>query len=87
MKKTKTKKIYSFYDILGLLIVVSILSFGIYFTYGLTKSFLDENKNITSDQVWCTNCQTYHDKETAEQENQKLVWCVNCNRFHAPDQE
>ena len=87
MKKTKIKKIYSIYDILGTVILTSVLSFGIYFIYGLTNSYLDKDKSITSEQVWCANCQTYHDKQTAEAESQKLVWCTNCNKYHAPDQE
>ena len=87
MKKTKIKKNYSIYDILGSIILISVLSFGIYFVYGLTSSYLDNDKSITSDQVWCANCQTYHDKQTAEAESQKLVWCTNCNKYHTPDQK
>ena len=51
------------------------------------KFISNENLALTSNQVWCANCQTYHDKETAEQEAQdtKLVWCINCNKYHAPD--
>jgi len=89
MKKKDQQSKYSFYDILGVLILSSVLAFGIYFSYGLVKSFLDEEQSIISNQVWCENCQTYHDKQTAEEENQsqKLIWCVNCNKYHAPGQE
>ena len=87
MKKTKIKKIYSIYDILGIIILISVLSFGIYFIYGLTSSYLDKDKSITSDQVWCANCQTYHDQATADQEKQKLTWCINCQKYHEPRDE
>ena len=45
-----------------------------------------KDSSIVSDQVWCSNCQTYHDKQTAEsEENQKLIWCTNCKKYHAPN--
>ena len=84
--KNKTNK-YKIYDLVGIAIIVAFISFGAYFVYGLTSSMFNEDKNIVSDQVWCNNCQTYHDKQTAESEEQKLVWCVNCNKYHAPGQE
>ena len=89
MKQKDQKTKYSFYDILGLIILTSFLSFGLYFSYGLVNSYLDEDQSVASNQVWCANCQTYHDKQTAESEaqSQKLVWCVNCNKYHAPGQE
>ena len=84
--KNKTNK-YKLFDFVGAAIIIAFISFGAYFVYGLTNSILDKDKNIISDQVWCNNCQTYHDKQTAEAEEQKLVWCVNCNKYHAPGQE
>ena len=70
------------------IIFSSILIFGIYFLYSLVTSTLNPNGNITSNQVWCSNCQTYHDRSTAAQEeSQRLVWCVNCNKYHAPNQD
>ena len=85
MKKTKLKKSYSRYDILGVIILLSVITFGFYFSYGLTKSFLNKDQTITSNQVWCNNCKTYHDKQTADAENQ-LIWCINCNKYHSPNQ-
>jgi len=89
MKKKEQKTKYSFYDILGVLILSSVLAFGSYFSYGLVISYLNEDQSIVSNQVWCANCQTFHDKETAEAEAQseKLIWCVNCNKYHAPGEE
>ena len=89
MKKKDQKSSYSFYDILGIVILVSVLTFAGYFSYGLINSFLDEKQNVVSDQVWCNNCQTYHDKATAEAEaqSQELIWCVNCKKYHAPGLE
>ena len=84
--KNKTNK-YKLFDLVGIAIIVAFISFGAYFVYGLTSSMLNEDKSIISDQVWCNNCQTYHDKQTADAEEQKLVWCVNCNKYHAPGQE
>ena len=89
MKKKDKQSKYSFYDIIGILILSSVLLFGFYFSYGLVNSYLDKDQSIVSNQVWCANCQTYHDKQTAEDEiqSQKLIWCVNCNKYHAPGQE
>jgi len=70
----------------GIIAIAFTVSAG-YFVYGLTKSFTDNQFSVNSDQIWCTNCQTYHDKTTAEQEQNKLVWCINCNRYHTPRDE
>ena len=85
-KKNKTKNIKLF-DLIGIAIAIAFILFGSYFIYGLTSSMLTEDKSIISDKVWCNNCQTYHDKETAEAEEQKLIWCVNCKKYHAPGQD
>ena len=87
MKRTNNTKKYKIFDLVGLAVIVAFISFGAYFVYGLTTTMLDKDKSIISDQVWCENCQTYHDKKTAEAEEQKLVWCVNCQKYHAPDQD
>ena len=86
MSKSKDKKI-KLYDIVGIAIIVSFVGFGGYFSFGLVQSFINEDKSVLSDKVWCPNCQTYHDKATADRENEKLVWCVNCNKYHAPNQD
>ena len=88
MKNKKIKKKYSSFDILGITIAVLVLFSSIYFIYGIANSIKSEDSTIASNKVWCTNCQTYHDKETADQENaSKLVWCSNCNTYHAPGLE
>ena len=85
-KRKQIKKSYST-KIMGIVIIsICTVSAG-YFVYGLTKSFSDENFSINSDRVWCANCQTYHDKETLENEQNKLIWCINCNKFHEPRDE
>ena len=87
MSKSKDKKI-NLYDYVGIAIIISFLGFGGYISFGLIQSFTNEDKSVISDKVWCANCQTYHDKETAERENQqKLIWCVNCQKYHAPAQD
>ena len=51
--------------------VVVAFTFSIgYVVFKVGKSFTEDDFNINSDQVWCANCQTYHDKETAEKEKQ-----------------
>ena len=73
-------------SILGSIIGLTFLiSFG-YFSYGLVQSYTNDEFSVNSDKVWCANCQTYHDKQTAEQEkqDQELVWCINCKKYHAP---
>ena len=88
MKNKKIKKKYSSFDILGIAIAVLVLFSGTYLIYGVVNSINDEDASISSNKVWCANCQTYHDKETAEQEAAaKLVWCSNCNKYHAPGEE
>ena len=85
-KRKQNKKSYST-KILSMIIAIFFLLSAGYFVYGLTKSVLNDDFTLNSNQVWCTNCQTYHDKETAERENNNLVWCVNCNKYHAPKDE
>ena len=87
MKVRDKDKKFKFFDFVGLFIIISVICFGGYFIYGLTQSILKDDKSIISDQVWCANCQTYHDKATAEEEQQKLVWCVNCQKYHAPGED
>ena len=79
---TKTKNS----NILG---IILILVFTIFSATVIYKFISIDNLSLTSDQVWCANCQTYHDRETAENENEnaKLVWCINCNRYHEPRDE
>ena len=84
MKKNKNIKTFSPLDIIGILLLTTFISFGLYFIYERINNDYDET---SSNQVWCNNCKTFHDRATAEQENQKLIWCVNCNTYHAPDQE
>ena len=66
-------------NILGIML---ILVFTIFSSTAIYKFISIDNLSITSDQVWCANCQTYHDRDTAENENEnaKLVWCIDCNR-------
>ena len=84
MKKNKIKKTYSLLDVIGVLLVAVFISFGLYFIY---ERINNDNDETSSNQVWCNNCKTFHDRTAAEQETQKLVWCVNSNTYHAPDQE
>ena len=70
------------------LVVIVAFTFSIgYVFFGIGKSFSEGDFNINSDKVWCANCQTYHDKATAEQEKQKLTWCINCQKYHEPRDE
>jgi hypothetical protein len=87
MGKRKQIKKSSTTKILGSIIAVTFTLSAGYFIYGLTKSFMNDDFSINTTQVWCANCQTYHDKATADQENNKLVWCINCNKYHAPRDE
>ena len=73
--------------ILGTVIATTFCLSAGYFTYGIVKSFTNDEFSVNSDKVWCTNCQTYHDKQTAQIEEQKLVWCINCNTYHTPIDE
>ena len=86
---TKRKNIKRSYttSVLGIFILSAFILSAGYFIYGISKTITDDKFSLNSNQVWCANCQTYHDKATAEQEAQetKLVWCINCNRYHAPD--
>ena len=85
-RKSNTNK---FTKVISFVVVVAfILSMG-YVFFGIGKSFSEGDFNINSDKVWCANCQTYHDKETveAEQEKQKLTWCINCQKYHEPRDE
>ena len=84
-KRKQIKKSYTT-KILGFTVAAFFTLSAVYFIYGFAKS-LSDNTAVSSDQVWCANCQTYHDKETAEQEEQKLIWCINCNQYHEPRDE
>ena len=81
------KSLFKTSNLLGTLMLIFIIAFSSYFIYSLIDSSLNADSSINSNQVWCSNCQTYHDRETAEKENQKLIWCVNCKTFHAPDKD
>ena len=81
IKKNHTTKI------LGIIIATTFCMSAGYFTYGIVRSYTNDELSINSDKVWCANCQTYHDKETAEAEEGKLVWCINCKKYHAPGLE
>ena len=83
MKKTKTKD----YKILQKVMFTFIIILLSIFSYRAADTFLDEDSQLNSNQVWCQNCQTYHDRATAEQEEEKLIWCVNCKRYHAPGED
>ena len=85
-KRKQTKKSYTT-RILGTVIATTFCLSAGYFTYGIVKSFTNDEFSVNSDQVWCANCQTYHDKQTAQEEEQKLVWCINCNTYQAPRDE
>ena len=66
------------------LVMIFAIIFIIFASTVVYKFISNDNLAITSDQVWCSNCQKYHDRETAEQEEAKLVWCIDCQRYHAP---
>tara|TARA_Y100000590_G_scaffold17081_1_gene20511 strand:- start:737 stop:1000 length:264 start_codon:yes stop_codon:yes gene_type:complete len=80
----KRKNINRSSNTLGIFVSLVFIAF---ITIIVMKFISSDDLTLTSSQVWCANCQTYHDKETAEQEAQdtKLVWCINCNKYHAPD--
>jgi len=84
MAKRKNINRSSNSNTLGILISLIFVAF---ITIIIVKFISNDDLVLTSNQVWCANCQTYHDKETADQEAQdtKLVWCINCNKYHAPD--
>ena len=83
-KRKEIKKSYTT-SVIGSIIVITFLLSAGYFTYGIVRSYTNEEFSVNSDKVWCANCQTYHDKETAAKEQEeKLVWCVNCQKYHAP---
>ena len=81
MAKRKNINRFSNSNLLGILIS---LVFAIFVSIVIYKFISNDNLALTSNQVWCSNCQKYHDKETAEQEEVKLVWCIDCGRYHAP---
>ena len=87
MKKKNIKKKLSLSDVIGILIISIVSVSSIYLVYGVVVSIKNDDSTIASNKVWCANCQTYHDKETADQEAAKLVWCNNCNKYHAPGEE
>ena len=79
------KRIKKTTNLLPRLLVTSFVILSSFFIYRAVNVYLDQDSQALSNQVWCQNCQTYHDRATAEQEqNQKLIWCVNCNKYHAP---
>ena len=84
-KRKKTKKSYTT-KILGFTVAIFLCLSAGWVIYGLVKSTNDEY-SVNANKVWCANCQTYHDKETAAQEEQKLIWCANCNQYHEPRDE
>ena len=46
----------------------------------------ESTESSDSGKVWCDNCMTWHDSQTAQNEaDQRPVWCVNCKKFHAPN--
>jgi len=85
-KRKQIKKSYTT-TILGVIIGLTCLLSLSYFAYGIIRSYTSDEFSINSDKVWCANCQTYHDKETAAEEENKLVWCINCKKYHAPGLE
>ena len=87
MKNKNLKRKLSLSDIIGTIVVIIVFSSSIYLIYGAIDSFKNEDSSISTNKVWCANCQTYHDKEIAEKEAKKLVWCSNCNKYHAPGEE
>ena len=82
-KRKQIKKTYTT-KILGIIIATTFCLSAGYFFYGVLQSYTNDEFSVNSDKVWCANCQTYHDKETAEAEEGKLVWCINCKKYHAP---
>ena len=47
-----------------------------------------DGSDSSNGKVWCDNCMTWHDKETAEAEQkEKPIWCVNCKKYHAPGED
>ena len=83
------RNLFNTSNILSIIVLVSVLIFGGYFLTKTINNFKNADSSIGANQVWCANCQTYHDKATAEREaeDQKLIWCVNCKTFHAPDKD
>ena len=86
MSKRKSNN-NNFTKFISIIVIIALTCSIGYVFFGVGKSFIQGDFNINSDQVWCANCQTYHDKETAEQENQKLTWCINCQKYHEPRDE
>ena len=78
-KNKDSKKSFNFGKINGFIIVMCMVAFLSTFVY----EFINAD-SVDSNSRWCANCQTYHDKETAEAEEEKLVWCINCKKYHAP---
>ena len=89
MSKRKSNNNNNFTKVISVIVTIAFAFSVGYVVFGVGKSFIQGDFNINSDQVWCANCQTYHDKETAaaEQEEQKLTWCINCQKFHEPRDE
>ena len=83
------RNLFNTSNILGTVVLISILTFGGYFLGKTINNFRNPDSAIAANQVWCSNCQKYHDKATATQEaeSQKLIWCVNCKTYHAPDKD
>ena len=84
MKKNKAKKTYNYLDIIGILLIAIFISSASYYIYERVTNSSEESSSAL---VWCENCKTFHDKATADAEDQKLIWCINCNKYHSPDQE
>ena len=50
--------------------------------------FSCDGVGLDSGRVWCDNCMTWHDKETAEAElKERPIWCVNCKKYPAPGED
>ena len=62
---------------------IILLTFSILFIYSC-----DSSNSENSGKVWCDNCMTWHDKETAQAEKkERPIWCVNCKKYHAPGED
>ena len=86
MSKRKNIKKSTRHNILGIILSIIFAAFVVINIFRIYEFITNDNLSLNSDQVWCANCQTYHDRETAAQEEkEKLIWCINCQRYHAPD--
>ena len=83
------RNLFNTSNILGTLVLISVMIFAGYFLGKTINNFRSSDSSVGANQVWCANCQTYHDKATGEKEaeSQKLIWCVNCKTYHAPDKD